>query len=296
MGSLVYDLEKKGLIKPPSFLSSNIQYETLMGSVAYGVNNEDSDEDVYGFCIPPKHIIFPHLNGVILGFDNNFQRFDHYQGHHIRYSKVKEYDVTIYNIVKYFRLCADGNPNMIDSLFTPANCVKTLTYVGNLVRENRKIFLSKKCWHTFKGYSYSQMSKIRQGVNKNNIKRKKDIDNFKYDLKFAYHLIRLLNEVEQILTEGDLDLQRNREQLKSVRRGEWSLEEVENYFTDKEKELEKLCINSNAVPYKIREEEIKDLLINCLEHHYGSLDKAITIEDKPLKVLREVKKLIDTII
>jgi hypothetical protein len=40
--------------------------------------------------------------------------------------------------------------------------------------------------------------------------------------KFAYHTVRLLNEAERLLLQGDLDLQRNREQLESIRRGEWT--------------------------------------------------------------------------
>ena len=50
--------------------------------------------------------------------------------------------------------------------------------------------------------------------------REKDIVKHGYSTKFAYHIVRLLNEVEQILTEHDLDLERNREQLKSIRRGD----------------------------------------------------------------------------
>lgn len=39
-------------------------YETIMGSVAYGVNTDTSDFDTVGFCIPNKDIVFPHLRGV----------------------------------------------------------------------------------------------------------------------------------------------------------------------------------------------------------------------------------------
>jgi len=296
MASLVYRLAEKGLITPPEFVKSCTQYETVVGSMAYGVNKDESDEDVYGFCIPPKETVFPHLAGIVHGYDKQVQNFDQYQQHHIRFSETKEYDITIYGIVKYFRLCADGNPNMVDSLFTPANCVKTITQVGSMVRENRKLFLSKKCWHTFKGYAYSQMSKIRSGTNKNNPKRQAEIQKFGYDLKFAYHLIRLINEVEQILVEGDLDLQRNREQLKTVRKGEWKLDEVEEYFKNKEQELEKIYLSSEAVPDKVREGEIKQLLVNCLEHHFGSLDKVLVIEDKSVKALRDIRSIVDGVL
>lgn len=81
-------------------------------------------------------------------------------------------------------------------------------------------------------------------------------------------MVRLLNEVEQILTEHDLDLERNREQLKAIRRGEWTQEDVENYFASKERDLETLYTESK-LRYKPDEEKLKDLLLNCLEHHYG---------------------------
>lgn len=57
----------------PNFLKSNVHYETMMGSHAYGCEREDSDIDVYGFCVPPKNVIFPHLDGEIIGFGRQKQ-------------------------------------------------------------------------------------------------------------------------------------------------------------------------------------------------------------------------------
>ena len=182
MASTVKALNKKGLITPPKFLEDNVHYETIMGSMAYGVNKDDSDYDVYGFCIPPKDIIFPHLSGVIFGFDLNYEKFDQWQQHHI-YDKEtkKEYDFQIYNIVKFFRLAANCTPNIVDSLFTPSNCVLHMSRVGSIVRENRKLFLCKKIYHSYKGYAYQQLSKIRKGTNKSNPKRKANIQKHGYD-------------------------------------------------------------------------------------------------------------------
>src|SRR6185503_3895322 len=117
--STVSELQSKGLIKPPTFVLGGTCYETIMGSMAYGVSGDSSDMDIYGFCIPPKDMIFPHLAGHIQGFGKQIQKFDQYQQHHIiDKSSDKEYDLNIYNIVKYFQLCMENNPNMIDSLFT----------------------------------------------------------------------------------------------------------------------------------------------------------------------------------
>ena len=77
MSSITKKLIEKGLVTfYPSFLKDNIHYETMMGSVAYGVSNDSSDVDIYGFCIPPKELIFPHLTGEILGFGRQKKRFD----------------------------------------------------------------------------------------------------------------------------------------------------------------------------------------------------------------------------
>lgn len=293
MAELLKSLSKRGIIRIPDFITPNTQYLTMMGSVAYGVSSESSDIDVYGFCVPEKEVIFPHLAGEIEGFGRQKQRFDQWQQHHCKDEQAKkEYDFSIYNIVKYFQLCMENNPNMIDSLFVPQFAILHCTEVGNMVRENRKLFLHKGCWFKFKGYAYSQLHKIKT---KNPIgKRKEYIIKDGIDWKFSYHLVRLLNECEQILTEGDLDLIRNREQLKSIRRGEWSLSDVETYFNDKEKQLEKLY-NESKLQHSPDEKVIKKLLLNCLEHHYGSLNKCVVQLDKYEVAINEIKNIIKSL-
>ena len=144
MPSHVRTLAERGLIKPPVFLADNIHYEVMMGSIAYGVSNDSSDIDMYGFAIPPKEVVFQNLAGEIEGFGRQKQRFEQYQQHHVKDTGAeKEYDISIYNIVKYFSLCMENNPNMVDSLFVPQTCVIHITTVGNMVREQRNLFLHK---------------------------------------------------------------------------------------------------------------------------------------------------------
>ena len=288
-------LIKTGLLKsPPRFLETGVQYEVVMGSIAYGVAEDKSDMDIYGFAIPPRDWVFPHLRGEVSGFDDAGPSFEQIQQHHMfdksaRGGKGQEYDLTIYSIVKYFKLLLENNPNIIDSLFVPRNCVLYSTSVGEMVREHRHVFLHKGCWPRFKGYAYAQVNRMRS---KNAVgKRKQTIDEFGYDLKFAYHVVRLLNEVEQILIEGDLDLARNKEQLKAIRRGEWSLDKVEGYFAEKEKQLEKLYLES-TLPVEPAKQAIKNLLLQCLEQHYGSLDDCIVREDQAVRALNEIKAII----
>jgi len=270
--SYVKKLYDKGLITPPKYLINSVQLEVITGSNAYGVSSDKSDMDVAGFCIPRKDMIFPNIKGEILGFGNQTKRFNQWQEHHIKDKDAKkEYDFQIYNIIRFFQLCMDNNPNMIDMLFVPRRCILHSTKIGERVRDKRHIFLHKGSWFKFKGYAYSQVHKMKTKNPEG--KRKETVDKFGYDVKFAYHVVRLLNEVEQILTEHDLDLERNREQLKSIRRGEWTQEDIIQYFESKERELE--TIYSNSTLRKFPEEKaIKKLLVECLEDYFGSLNSS----------------------
>ncbi len=289
--SIVQRLAERGLTRPPTFLPTNTHYETMMGSVAYGVAGSASDIDVYGFCIPPKDKLFPHLRGEIVGFGSTRQRFAQFQEHHIKDAEAgREYDLAIYNIVDYLQLAMKNNPNLIDSLFTPDTCVLHITRIGQMVRDARRSFLHKGCWHTFKGYAYQQITKM--AGHERSGKRKATVEQFGYDIKFAYHVVRLLNEVEQILIEGDLDLTRNREQLKAIRRGEWTEQQVRDYFTRKEAELESIYLASK-LPAGPDEAKIKALLLNCLEEHYGNLETCVVNPDAAVAALREVASVIE---
>lgn len=286
--STIKKLEDKDLISPPQFLSTNIHYETMMGSVAYGVSGDSSDMDIYGFAIPPKDEIFPHLRGVIQGFGRQAQRFEQYQQHHIECDD-KQYDLTIYNIVKFFQLAMQNNPNIIDSLFTPQFCVLHITKIGQMVREQRRLFLHKGSWHKFKGYAYSQLHKMATKDPEG--KRKEIREKYGYDVKFAYHVVRLLDEAEQILMDGDINLQRNKEQLKAVRRGDVSEEEIRKWASEKETQLEKLYIDSK-LRYSPDEEMIKTLLFQCLEEHYGNLDACIVQPNRAIAVINKIRDIV----
>lgn len=297
MPSTVERLTRKQLISPPSWLVSNVVYETIMGSVAFGVSTDISDFDTVGFCIPPKDIVFPHLAGYIEGFGRQKKRFSCYQKHHIFVQdelngKGRSYDLNVYNIVHYFHLCMENNPNMIASLFTPQDCVLHSTKVANMVRDARRMFLHKGAWYRFKGYAYNQLHKMRTKNPEPGSKRAEIVEQYGYDVKFAYHVVRLLDEVEQIMAEGDLDIRRNRAQLKAIRRGEVVEEDIYQWATEKEKHLEKLHEESK-LPYGPDEPAIKQLLLECLEEHYGTIEGCVVTDETLILALREIADVID---
>jgi uncharacterized protein len=288
-------------VRTPHWLANNTCYLTISGSISYGCADTNADEasdfDTIGVCIPPKELTFPQY---ILGFDPEpkVEPGDGsgvYEEHHIndpsaRGGKGRQYDLNIYSITKFFHECLKCNPNLIDSLFTRQECVLHCTKAGNILRENRKMFLSKKCWNTYKQYAYSQLHKMK---GKNPVgKRKDQRDKYGYDLKFAYNLVRLLEECDQILSEGDLDLMRSKELLKTIRRGEWTQDQVEEYCCRKEASLETIYSKSE-LPSQPDDKKVRRVLIEILEHHYGSLDKHLPKEPNAAEdLITQLKQLI----
>lgn len=290
MTSRIQTLVKAKVAQPPKWLPDNMHYEVQMGSVAYGVSGENSDVDIYGFCIPPKELIFPHLAGEIPGFGRQLSRFEQYQQHHLQHNG-KEYDFSVYSIVKFFHLAMENNPNMVDALFVPQRCVLFCSPVGQRVRDARKLFLHKGAYHKLRGYAYAQLHKIGTKANASNPKRQASIDVHGYDVKFAYHVVRLVLQCEQILIEHDLDLERNRELLKAIRRGEWTEQRLRNWFEQKESELEELY-NRSTLRHSPDEDALKNLLLDCLEQHYGSLEKAVVRQGALERLVQELEHTI----
>lgn len=297
MASITSSLIDRSIIKKgdyPPFIKNSIHYETIMGSIAYSVNEDTSDFDVYGVFIPPKTMIFPHLDGYIPGFGKSAPVCNNWQKHHIfdkdaEGGKGRNYDLNFYSIIQYFHLCMDCNPNMIDSLYTDRRCVLYTSSIGEIIRDNRDLFLHKGAWHRFKGYAYQQMHKM-QSMNRTG-KRAELIEKHGYDVKFAYHIVRLMDEIEQILSDKTLILGRNKEQLKSIRRGEWDKNQIIEFFNTKEKQLEDLYHKSD-LQHSPNESKIKDVLLQCLEIAYDDIKSIVKIENQAESVITEIVGLL----
>lgn len=295
MPSRLKELVAKSLAHPPHNLENSIHYEVYMGSAAYGCSNDTSDLDIYGFAIAPKEATFPHLSGYVEGFGTKPKIFDTYQQHHIidksSFKNEVEYDYTIHSIAKYFNLLMGNNPNLIDSLFTPERCILHMTPIGQMVRENRRLFISKECIPKFKGYAFQSLHKLRTKSPSQSSKRAKTVAEFGFDLKYAYHIVRLLLEVEQLLSLGEMDLERDREVYKSIRRGEWTIEQIEEFFRKNEARLAELG-DKSKLPEKADENRIKKLLLDCLEQHFGNLKDIVITEDPLMSALKEIDNVV----
>jgi hypothetical protein len=71
-----------------------------------------------------------------------------------------------------------------------------------------------------------------------------------------------------------------------------SFEEVQKWFSDKEKALETVYSESK-LRHSPDEDAIKQLLINCLEEHYGSLENALVTPDRAVQALRDIQAVLE---
>jgi len=126
--------------------SNLIIFECISGSHSYATNIETSDIDIRGIYRLSKDD-YMSLVAPIQEVSDNKQ------------------DIKYYELRKFIDLAKDCNPNIVELLYTPEDCIKFKSPIMGKLLENRKLFISKRAYHTFSGYSIAQVKKAR-GTNK----------------------------------------------------------------------------------------------------------------------------------
>lgn len=162
-----------GFLRTDKNLGDNIIILTLGGSHAYGMDKEGSDLDVRGIALNSK-------SDILLGTD---------------FEQVVDVDTdtTMYSFNKMIQLLTSSNPNTIEQLGCLPEHYLHLSDIGRELLDNRKMFLSKICIHTFGGYSSSQLRRMENkaarlvGQAENETYILKSINNARYEFKNRYY-------------------------------------------------------------------------------------------------------------
>jgi predicted nucleotidyltransferase len=117
-------------------------YQVVAGSRAHGLATEESDTDSRGVCIPPPE--------VLLGLGE----FEQHES--------PDHDHVIYSLAKFARLALEGNPNIIETLFTDDEHVLECDALGEELRRHRESFLSRRVGERFMGYALGQLKRIER--------------------------------------------------------------------------------------------------------------------------------------
>ena len=176
-----------------------IIYRCQVGSKAFGLAHDQSDDDIRGIFLPPAR-----LHWSLYSLPEQLEFTD-------------GADEVFWEIEKFVRLALKANPNVLETLWTPI--VIQADETAEQLRSIRTAFLSKHLYKTYSGYVLSQFRRM-----KNTLK-----NSGKYKPKHAMHLVRLLHCGVAALRTGEIliDVGDHREELLNIRDGNLSFEAVQ---------------------------------------------------------------------
>jgi predicted nucleotidyltransferase len=220
----------------PKQLKENIIYECLTGSRAFGLATESSDDDIRGIYLAPPEV---HLS--LWGAPEQLED--------------KQADIVYWELEKFLRLALKANPNVLETLWSPL--IKISTPLSSELLEMRESFLSRHIFKTYGGYAISQFEKMKKDFQKAG----------KFKTKHALHLIRLLLSGTTALKEGYImvDASHYRSQLLSIKEGQMSFEEIQQWRKELEIEFNQ-AYESTKLPELPDVKKANQFLLKARQH------------------------------
>lgn len=230
-----YQTEQSGLISPlEDFkLFDYVIYRCVVGSRAFGLDDENSDTDWRGIYLPPAE-----LHWSMFGVPEQIES--------------RETEECYWELRKFLILALKANPNILECLFTPL--VEYSSEIADELLSIRTNFLSKLVYQTYNGYVMSQFKKLEQDL--------RSTGEIKW--KHAMHLIRLLLQGIEILREEDLIVRvsENRTKLLSIKNAEIEWLEVNEWRVKLHKEFDEAFVKTN-LPESPDYKEANEFLIKA---------------------------------
>ena len=176
-----------------------IIYRCQVGSKAFGLANDESDDDLRGIYLPPAR-----LHWSLRRLPEQLEFTD------------DQRDEVYWEMEKFLRLALKANPSVLETLWTPRVLLADET--ADELRAMRRAFLSKHIYKTYSGYVLSQFRRMANA----------DKSKGTYKSKHAMHLIRLLYSGIAALETGEIrvDVGEHRDELLHIRNGGLPFEEV----------------------------------------------------------------------
>lgn len=217
-------------------LESCIIYRCVVGSRAYGLDDDASDTDRRGIYLAP-----PELQWSLFGAPKQFE---------------DNADQSCYwELQKFIIMALRANPNILECLYSPM--VEKATDLGAELVAHRKVFLSQMIFQTFNGYAMSQFKKMEQDLRNHGEVRP----------KHTMHLLRLLITGAATLRTGNVPVrvEAHREHLLSVKRGELTWAEVDAWRKELHQDFER-ALAETKLPERPDYEAANRFLIIARRH------------------------------
>lgn len=208
-------------------------FRCVVGSRAYGLDQDESDVDRRGVYLPPAEMHWS-LYGVPEQLEN------------------AETEECYWELQKFITLALKANPNVLECLYTPL--VEYTTPLARELLDMRDAFLSRLVYQTYNGYVLSQFKKLTARMNSGR----------EIKWKHAMHLIRLLLAGIVTLRDGTVPVAvgADRERLLAIRRGETPWPEVDAWRLELHKAFDAAYAESK-LPERPDYERANGLLIKA---------------------------------
>ncbi len=210
-----------------------IIYVCQVGSKAFGLATDKSDDDLRGIYLPPARLAWS-----LYQLPEQIEAQDETK------------DEVYWELDKFVRLALKANPNVLETLWTPL--VIKADEVAEKLRSIRKAFLSKHLFKTYSGYVLSQFRRME------NARKNKGT----YKPKHAMHLVRLLYSGISALRTGEIqvDVSDRRDELLHIRSGQVPFDEVKKQALDLDQQFQ-LSLEETQLPEQPNFEEVNEFLI-----------------------------------
>lgn len=258
-------------------------YKIKYGSWAYGTATPESDLDIRGILLPS---VDESLGLKELNDENRKGRVskcckatcynilpDDDEEEALECSVCRKpcstvpLDETLFTIQKFFQLALANNPSVLEWLYVPHNsCVLEMTDEGRQIRDNRLLFLSQQIYVKFKGYAYSEYTRLTKLSGATGEKRRETILELGYNGKSAMNIIRLLDQAIELLTTASLTYPlKNAQDLLAIKKGKLSYLEIMDLYQEKLVELDK-AKELSILPEESRWEDANHLMVNIIKN------------------------------
>ena len=232
----------------------------------------------HGMYVPPKEptsIDDKDLMYIVVPDINHYYGLKEYGSRGTKEIKRNEWDLVVYEAKKFINLLAQGNPNVLMMLWLTPQYYTRISNAGQLLIDNKSVFVGRHVYRAFTGYAYSQLHRMTHNAFQGHMgdKRRKLVEQFGFDTKNAAHLVRLLRMGIEFLKDGELEVERrDASQLLEIKKGEWPLEkitaEAERLFKVSEE-----AYQNSKLPYQPDMVEVNKLAVSVVETAFEEFGK-----------------------
>jgi predicted nucleotidyltransferase len=214
-------------------LFDRVIFRCIIGSRAYGLDDDQSDTDYRGIFLPPTE-----WHWSLYGVPEQIE--------------CHETQEQYWELQRFLVLALKANPNVLECLYTPL--AEKTTPLAEELLQMRSVFLSRLVYQTYNGYVMSQCKKMEADLRTQG----------EVKWKHVMHLIRLLISGISVLRNGfvAVRVEEHREQLLAIKRGEVAWDEIEKWRHSLHADFDR-AVSESKLPERPDYEQANALLIKA---------------------------------